>query len=291
MTTALITGTSSGIGRSTALRLARGGLKVWASMRNPSAGKDMLTIASEEGLDLEVIQLDVEDDQSVESAIDSIGAVDVLVNNAGLSPVGSVEEFALAEWKQLFETNVFGLIRCTQAVLPGMRAQGSGRIINISSVAGRVAIPMFGPYSSSKWAVEALTETLASEGKIFDIYVTLVEPGAVATPIRGKTGQPDRNSPYRPVAKNWGFSVGYDHAFPSEPEEVADCIAELIENPSPPLRVTVGRGVKQMIELRADHDDEQWINLWSSDTSNFLPTWKALTGDDLTDLSTAPDDG
>lgn len=291
MTTALITGTSSGIGRSTALRLARGGLKVWASMRNPSAGKDMLTIASEEGLDLEVIQLDVEDDQSVESAIDSIGAVDVLVNNAGLSPVGSVEEFALAEWKQLFETNVFGLIRCTQAVLPGMRAQGSGRIINISSVAGRVAIPMFGPYSSSKWAVEALTETLALEGKIFDIHVTLVEPGAVATPIRGKTGQPDRNSPYRPVAKNWGFSVGYDHAFPSEPEEVADCIAELIENPSPPLRVTVGRGVKQMIELRADHDDEQWINLWSSDTSNFLPTWKALTGDDLTDLSTAPDDG
>ena len=291
MTTALITGTSSGIGRSTALRLARGGLKVWASMRNPSAGKDMLTIASEEGLDLEVIHLDVEDDQSVESAIDSIGAVDVLVNNAGLSPVGSVEEYALAEWKQLFETNVFGLIRCTQAVLPGMRAQGSGRIINISSVAGRVAIPMFGPYSSSKWAVEALTETLASEGKIFDIHVTLVEPGAVATPIRGKTGQPDRNSPYRPVAKNWGFSVGYDHAFPSEPEEVADCIAELIENPSPPLRVTVGRGVKQMIELRADHDDEQWINLWSSDTSNFLPTWKALTGDDLTDLSTAPDDG
>ena len=260
-------------------------------MRNPSAGKDMLTIASGEGLDLEVIQLDVEDDQSVESAIDSIGAVDVLVNNAGLSPVGSVEEFALSEWKQLFETNVFGLIRCTQAVLPGMRAQGSGRIINISSVAGRVAIPMFGPYSSSKWAVEALTETLASEGKIFDIHATLVEPGAVATPIRGKTGQPDRNSPYRPVAKNWGFSVGYDHAFPSEPEEVADCIAELIENPSPPLRVTVGRGVKQMIELRADHDDEQWINLWSSDTSNFLPTWKALTGDDLTDLSTAPDDG
>ena len=290
MTTALITGTSSGIGRSTALRLARGGLKVWASMRNPSAGKDILTIASEEDLDLEVIQLDVEDDQSVESAIESIGAVDVLVNNAGLSPVGSVEEFALSEWKQLFETNVFGLIRCTQAVLPGMRAQGSGRIINISSVAGRVAIPMFGPYSSSKWAVEALTETLASEGKIFDIHATLVEPGAVATPIRGKTGQPDRNSPYRPVAKNWGFSVGYDHAFPSEPEEVANCIAELIENPSPPLRVTVGRGVKQMIELRADHDDEQWINLWSSDTSNFLPTWKALTGDDLTDLSTAPDD-
>ena len=291
MTTALITGTSSGIGRSTALRLARGGLKVWASMRTPSAGKDMLTIASEEGLDLEVIQLDVEDDQSVESAIDSIGAVDVLVNNAGLSPVGFVEEFALAEWKQLFETNVFGLIRCTQAVLPGMRAQGSGRLINISSVAGRVAIPMFWPYSSSKWAVEALTETLASECKIFDIHATLVEPGAVATPIRGKTGQPDRNSPYRPVAKNWGFSVGYDHAFPSEPEEVADCIAELIENPSPPLRVTVGRGVKQMIELRADHDDEQWINLWSSDTSNFLPAWKALTGDDLTDHSTAPDAG
>ena len=289
MLTALITGTSTGIGRATALKLARSGLTVWATMRDPSMGASLRSIADDEGLDLRILQLDVEDEGSVQAAFEQTGGIDVLVNNAGLSPVGSVEEFELAQWKQLFETNVFGLIRCTQAALPHMRNQAFGRIINISSVAGRVAIPMFGPYSSSKWAVEALTETLASEASIFGIHVCLIEPGAVATPIREKTGQPDRNSPYRPVAKNWGFSVGYDHAFPSEPEDVADCVAELVADPSPPLRVTVGRGVQQMVELRARHNDEEWVDLWSLETSDFLSTWESLTGDDLTDLSQLPD--
>jgi NAD(P)-dependent dehydrogenase (short-subunit alcohol dehydrogenase family) len=284
MLTALITGTSTGIGRATALQLARDGMRVWASMRDTSMGVSLEEIASEEDLDLRVVQLDVKDEQSVEKAFDYVGGIDVLVNNAGLSPVGSVEEFDLVAWKQLFETNVFGLIRCTQAALPSMRAKGFGRVINISSVAGRVAIPMFGPYSSTKWAVEAIGESLASEAAIFGIHVTLIEPGAVATPIRGKTGQPNRESPYRPVAKNWGFSVGYDHARPSEPEEVAIAISTVIKNPSPPLRVTVGRGVEQMIELRSRHNDEEWLNLWSSETGDFLTRWKSLTGDDLTQL-------
>ena len=284
MLTALITGTSTGIGRATALQLARDGMRVWASMRDTSMGVSLEEIASEEDLDLRVVQLDVKDEQSVEKAFDYVGGIDVLVNNAGLSPVGSVEEFDLVAWKQLFETNVFGLIRCTQAALPSMRAKGFGRVINVSSVAGRVAIPMFGPYSSTKWAVEAIGESLASEAAIFGIHVTLIEPGAVATPIRGKTGQPSRESPYRPVAKNWGFSVSYDHARPSEPEEVAIAISTVIKNPSPPLRVTVGRGVEQMIELRSRHNDEEWLNLWSSETGDFLTRWKSLTGDDLTQL-------
>ena len=289
MLTALITGTSTGIGRATALELARSGLTVWASMRDTSMGASLESIASSENLDLRVLQLDVEDDDSVHAAFQKAGNIDVLVNNAGLSPIGSVEEFQVDAWKQLFETNVFGLIRCTQAALPAMRDNAFGHIINISSVAGRVAIPMFGPYSSSKWAVEALTETLACEASIFGIRVSLVEPGAVATPIREKTGRPDRDSPYRPVAKNWGFSVGYDHAFPSEPEDVAACIGQLIRDPSPPLRVTVGRGVKQMVDLRSGHSDNEWIDLWSSETSDFLSAWESLTGDDLTDLSTKPD--
>ena len=284
MLTALITGTSTGIGRATALRLARDGLRVWASMRDTSMGASLEEIASAEHLDLKVVQLDVEDQPSVDDAFSQIGAVDILVNNAGLSPVGSVEEFDLSDWKQLFETNVFGLIRCTQAVLPSMRANGSGRIINISSVAGRVAIPMFGPYSSTKWAVEAISESLASEAAIFGIQVTLIEPGAVATPIREKTGVPKRESPYRPVAKNWGFSVGYDHAHPSEPEEVAAAISEVITNPSPPLRVTVGSDVDQMIDLRDRHSDEHWLELWSSETGDFLKRWQSLTGIDLTEL-------
>lgn len=143
---------------------------------------------------------------------------------------------------------------------------------------------MFGPYSSTKWAVEAISESLASEAAIFGIHVTLIEPGAVATPIRDKTGQPNRESPYRPAAKNWGFSVGYDHARPSEPEEVATAISSVIKNPSPPLRMTVGRGVQQMIELRDRHNDEEWLDLWSADTGDFLARWQSLTGDDLTEL-------
>ena len=142
MLTALITGTSTGIGRATALELARSGLTVWASMRDTSMGASLESIASSENLDLRVLQLDVEDDDSVDAAFQKAGDIDVLVNNAGLSPIGSVEEFQVDAWKQLFETNVFGLIRCTQAALPAMRDNASGHIINISSVAGRVAIPM-----------------------------------------------------------------------------------------------------------------------------------------------------
>ena len=282
MLTALITGTSTGIGRSTALRLARDGIRVWASMRDVSQGVSLEQISTEEKLDLQTIQLDVEDETSVNKAFQQIGNVDILINNAGISPVGSVEEFDISAWKNLFDINVFGLIRCTQAALPGMRANQFGRIINISSVAGRVAIPMFGPYSSTKWSVEAISESLATETAIFGIHVTLIEPGAVATPIREKTGSPERSSPYRPVAKNWGFSVGYDHANPSEPEDVADAILKTIHDLHPPLRVTVGRGVKQMVKLREQHDDREWVDLWSADTNNFLSRWEKLTGDDLT---------
>ena len=207
----------------------------------------------------------------------------MLVNNAGMSPVGAVEDFAVAEWKDLFETNVFGVVRCIQAALGHMRDRRSGHIVNISSVAGRAAIPIFGPYAASKWALEALSESLAAEVAIFDIAVTIVEPGAIITPIREKTGAPDRDSPYRPVAKNWGFSVGHDHARASPASLVATAIADAVDDERPPLRVTVGTGVDEMIELRARHDDAGWIELWSSDTGAFLEEWRALTGVDLTE--------
>ncbi|MCL4125113.1 UNVERIFIED_CONTAM: hypothetical protein GTU68_067508 [Idotea baltica] len=162
-----------------------------------------------------------------------------------------------------------------------MREHRRGHIINISSVAGRTITPMFGPYSASKWAVEALTETVAIEAANFGIRVNLIEPGAIATPIRAKTGAPDRNSPYRPVAKNWGFAIGHDHAHARGPEEVADVIASVIADPQASFRTTVGMGIDEMIALRERHSDEEWIDLWSAETTDFLDRYQRLTGLDL----------
>lgn len=282
MATALVTGTSTGIGRATALELGRRGHDVVATMRDASKADGILADAASEGLALRIVELDVNDDVSVQRGFEAAGPIDVLVNNAGMSPVGSVEEFPMEEWKALFETNVFGLVRCTQAALPHMREQRFGRIVNISSVAGRTAIPMFGPYSASKWAVEGLSESLATEAAMHDIAVTLVEPGAIVTPIREKTGAPDRSSPYRQVAKNWGFSVGYDHAKASPATLVATAVSDAVDSPTPPLRVTVGSGIDELIELRDRHDDAAWVDLWSADTRDFLTRWQNLTGVDLT---------
>jgi NAD(P)-dependent dehydrogenase (short-subunit alcohol dehydrogenase family) len=281
-TSALITGTSSGIGLATAIRLASDGHRVIATMRDTSRSGDLLAAAATAGVIVEVAELDVTDDASVAEAFARAGDIDILVNNAGASPVGSIEEFSIDAWKSLFETNVFGLVRCTQHALATMRRRQSGHIVNISSITGRTAIPMFGPYSATKWAVETISETLAMEAAIFGIRVSIVEPGAVATPIRDKTGAPDRNSPYRPVAKNWGFSVGYDHVHARGPEEVADVISNAISNPDTPLRITVGSGIDELIELRSRHSDEAWVELWSSDTADFLARFTDLTGVDLT---------
>lgn len=282
MSVALITGTSSGIGLATALGLAADGHTVVATMRDTSRAGELRATAAAQDLDIVVEELDVDDDVSVARAFERIGPVDILVNNAGMSPVGAIEDFPIDEWKALFETNVFGLIRCTQAALPGMRERGSGYIVNISSVTGRTAIPMFGPYSSSKWAVEAISESLAAEAAVFGIRVTIIEPGAIATPIRAKTGVPNRDSPYRPVAKNWGFSAGYDHARARGPEEVADVIAGAVADPDSPLRITVGSGVDELFGLRGRHTDEEWVDLWSAETGQFLERFEDLTGVDLT---------
>jgi len=279
---ALVTGTSTGIGRATAIELARRGHEVVATMRDSSKADGLLADAAAAGLEVEVVELDVDDDASVRAGFAAAGDVDIVVNNAGMSPVGSIEEFSIEDWKRLFETNVFGVVRCIQAALPGMRERRRGHIVNISSVAGRTAIPIFGPYSASKWAVEALSESLAPEAAIFGIHTTLIEPGAIVTPIREKTGAPDRDSPYRPVAKNWGFAVGHDHAHASPAELVAGAVAGAIDADRPPLRVTVGTGIDELIDLRERHDDAEWVDLWSAETGDFLSRWQALTGVDLT---------
>jgi NAD(P)-dependent dehydrogenase (short-subunit alcohol dehydrogenase family) len=205
----LITGCSSGIGREAARRFATAGFRVHASMRRPQEdGAALRAEAASRGWSLATPALDVTSDDSVALAVSALlaeteGRIDVLVNNAGFYLLGTVEETTPDELRAQLETNVIGVLRVTRAVLPAMRARGEGAIVNISSVAGRVALPVAAPYHCSKWALEALTEGLRYEVHPFGIRVTAIEPGPFKTALhanerRALAGQ-RADSPYRPL--------------------------------------------------------------------------------------------
>jgi NAD(P)-dependent dehydrogenase (short-subunit alcohol dehydrogenase family) len=208
----LITGCSSGIGLLAAQRFARAGFRVFASMRDPVRGAALREQALAEGWWLRTPALDVTSDDSVARAVSGLlaetgGRIDVLVNNAGYFCLGAVEETSPDELRAQFETNVFGVLRVTRAVLPAMRSRRTGTVINVSSVLGRVIIPANGPYQASKWALEALTETLRYEVRQFGIRVVCVEPGPFATEIRTnlvRTAELQRSdSPYRRMVNRY----------------------------------------------------------------------------------------
>lgn len=181
----LITGCSSGIGRACALRLHRAGHAVYATARRPE------TLAELAGLSIRTMALDVTDEESMASAVAKVeaehGAVGALVNSAGYAMSGCIEEASLAEVREQFETNVYGLVRLSQLVLPAMRAHGGGTIVNISSIFGRYAVPGSGFYNATKHAVEALSDSLRNEVADFGVRVVLVEPGPVRTTRFGAT--------------------------------------------------------------------------------------------------------
>ena len=185
----LVTGASTGFGRELVEYLLAQGASVVATARKVEGLKELEARYQESAL---VRSMDVTDQQQVEAvvsaAVQRFGRVDVLVNNAGYGMVGAVEESAEEEFRPMFETNVFGLIRVTQAVLPQMRMQGSGHIVNLSSIGGLVATPGFGLYNATKFAVEGLSEALAQEVKPLGISVTIVEPGPFRTKFLGRAG-------------------------------------------------------------------------------------------------------
>ena len=186
MAVALITGTSTGIGLATALHFGRQGHDVWAGVRNPAAATELREAIERERLPVRVVALDVDDAGSVQRGVaevlDKAGRIDVLVNNAGIGGGGPIEDVPVDWVKTLFETNYFGVLRVIQAVLPGMRERRAGAIVNVSSVAGRLAIAGHGHYSAVKHALEAMSEALAQEVQRFGIRVAIVEPGVVVTP-------------------------------------------------------------------------------------------------------------
>ena len=249
MARVLITGCSSGIGRAAALELKKRGHEVVATARRPETLAD---------LDVdERLALDVTDDASVASAVGGAGALDALVNNAGIGVGGPVELVPEAEVRRMFETNVFGPLRMMQAVLPQMRKRGSGVIVNVSSVSGRVAAPLSGFYSASKFALEAMSEALHIEAGHFGIRTVLIEPGFFRTAMSESSVAYGVDAPpydeLREMTEQMRSQLGRDVA--PGPEAVAIAIADAVESPDTPLRVPVGDDAVMVLGARGSMDD------------------------------------
>jgi len=243
-TRAIVTGCSSGIGRATALELTARGYEVVATARRHESIAD-LDVAR-------TLALDVDSDDSVSAARAAVGPVDVLVNNAGFGIDGSVEEVPLAEARRAFETNFFGAARMIQAFAPAMREQGSGSIVNVSSVAGIVGGPLSGFYSATKFALEALSESLHLEIGHFGVRVLVVEPGSIATRFGDNMVDLRGEGPYAELAKKWegAMSVlGGEQPAPG-PELVATKICDALQEEHSPLRLPVGADAEMIAASR-----------------------------------------
>src|SRR5215831_20951671 len=261
---AVVTGSSSGIGYETSLMLARNRFLTYATMRNPEKGKNLKSLAEKEKSLFRVVKLDVTDDGSVKDAIESIitdaSRIDVLVNNAGYALNGAFEDLAMEELKAQYETNLFGVIRVTQAVLPLMRKQKSGIIVNISSGAGKIAIPVQSAYVSTKFAIEGLSESMAYELEPFGIKVVLVEPGFIKTNIgnnivTAKKSQ-DANSPYSQLTEKMVSFIEHGLETGSPPDVVAKVVLKAVTSENPNLRYLAGQDVQKWMKAKRGMSDE-----------------------------------
>ena len=256
----LITGASTGLGLATALELAAAGFRVFASVRQEESRHVVEQAAAAKGLKLETLRLDLSEPASIEAAVstvrDSAGGIYALVNNGGIGLRGCLEDCSAEEIRSLFETNVFGTIEATRAVLPLMRAAGCGRVVTISSVAGRVCGWGVTLYCATKWAQEGFGEGMAQELAPFGIQSILVEPGIIKTERweehRGTAaGAHETTSPYHPLF--WASEAIADKIVersPTRPEDVARAVREALTATDPKLRYVVGRGARIVIALR-----------------------------------------
>jgi NAD(P)-dependent dehydrogenase (short-subunit alcohol dehydrogenase family) len=270
LSVAVVTGSSSGIGLAASLALAKNGYLTYATMRNLAKQDSIQAVAEKEHLPVRTVQLDVTDENSVKNAIQSIlsesGRIDLLVNNAGYGMTGAFEDIGMDEIKSLYETNVLGVILVTQAVLPIMRKQGSGRIINISSGAGRIGYPGGSAYVSSKFALEGLSESMAFEVEQFGIKTVLVEPGFIRTNfaeniVTAKKAQ-DPNSPYSQTMMQMKSS-SHRRMIENAPDAdlVASVIVEAATAKEPNLRYLAGKDVQQMVAAKKSMSDEEFQNM------------------------------
>ncbi|MCI3919543.1 SDR family oxidoreductase [Paenibacillus sp. TRM 82003] len=257
---AFVTGTSGGFGLWTVVELAKRGFRVAATMRDPEKGGSRLRELSErEGMSesIRLFRLDVtreeEIEASVAAAFASFGRIDVLINNAGYAQGGFVEDVTMEQYKQQFNTNVWGTIALTKRILPHMRERGSGTIVNVSSVSGRAAFPGFSPYAASKFAIEGFSESLRLEVAAFGVRVVLIEPASYRTDIWGKgfdtmAGGP--KSPYASMLEIVKRTAERSGRTGGDPREVARRIAKAATASKPKLRYPVPAGARWMLALR-----------------------------------------
>jgi NAD(P)-dependent dehydrogenase (short-subunit alcohol dehydrogenase family) len=249
--TILITGATGGLGKAAAILFAERGYRVFAAGRSAEKRQQLHALAQEKKLALETIELDVTQDLSVQRAVSSVlaqaGSIDVLVNNAGMSYVATVEDMTMDDWRSQFETNFFGVLRVTQAILPHMRERRRGRILMMSSVSGLVTPPTQGAYSASKHAIEGLSNALRLELYPFGIDVVLIEPGYIVTNIQNRAVE--LTQPYQEKIKNGPYAKIYASAWNSAKtsrtksgttaEDCARIMLDAIESPNPKPRYGV----------------------------------------------------
>lgn len=272
----LITGCSSGIGYETALKFARSGHKTFASVRNAKSdgAKKLKQIQQIENIYLEILQIDVTDVDSIKAGIKIIkkksGRIDVLVNNAGFGYLGPIESFSIKEVEDQYNTNIYGILRMVKEVAPIMRAQRKGTIVNMSSISGIIPFPLFSVYSSSKYAVEAISEGLSFELSHFGIRVIIIEPGSFLTNFTRNKKHPrefgDPKSPYKPLIQYFFDRYNKTHDkersdFVSkvlEPKAVVDTIYKAVNSENPRLRYLVGNDAHIYFILRKILPQRVW---------------------------------
>ena len=264
---AVITGTSSGIGFETVLALARDGYHTYATMRDIAKSNKIKELGQKEGLKISVLELDVDDKDSIKTAIKKIldekQSIDVLVNNAGWGLWGCVEDVSIDEFKAQFDTNFFSIIRLIQEVGPAMRKQGSGKIVNISSVAGRIGFPASPAYISSKFALEGLSESLRLEMSPFGVDVIIIEPGVIKTnflnPVK-LAEKSESDTPYRDITARVVSGVKMMAEMGTPAKEVADTIVKAIKDEKPLPRYIVGNDASMFLEAKKNKTDIEFEN-------------------------------
>lgn len=260
---ALITGCSSGIGYETALMLARKGFHTFATMRDTKKSDSLAKTSEKEKLALKILELDVNDDTSIENAINRVKSearrIDVLINNAGYGLVGFFEDLTLDEIRNQFETNFFGTLNITKKVIPTMRLQKSGTIVNISSGAGQVGFPGISAYVSTKFAVEGFSESLTYELSPFGIKVIIIEPGVIKSNFFSNciiSEQSTKNeSPYSRSLDKIQKNIGLMQEHATSPTDVAKMILQVLSSDEPKQRYIVGNDVAMILEAKRNLSD------------------------------------
>jgi len=263
---ALVTGSSSGIGFETSLALARKGFYTFATMRDTKKASSIQEISKNENLPIEILELDVDKNDSIKSAIKQIQEkkqrIDDLVNNDGYLLFGCIEDVTIDQVKAQFETNFFGIIRLIQEIAPIMRKQGSGIIVNVSSVAGRIGFPATPAYISSKFALEGLSESMRYEMAPFGIKTIIIEPGVIKTNIFSsmKMTSPKPDSPYKEISEKVRNGVKMMAEMGTPASEVAKTIIKAIETNDPLPRYIVGNDASMFLEAKKMKTDIEFEN-------------------------------